>query len=1038
MASPPDPGEGPRRRWLIPIVVVGFALLAFVAATRPESQPEAAAASTTLPPGLSAVSTELIDLTTSSDAATTEAWEAVPFEWPGHVNDILSYRNAHFAYGYDDEGAAAWVSRTGSAWREVSQFEQPGDANSSIDHAVVWNGDVVALGAVGDDVGLWTAPTTSRWIYHGPVAAMGGRTLIGLAAADGLLAVTAQQGRHTVWTSQDGLEWTQYPAGGALDQIAINSLTGIGDWFYAAGQERIVDHAAIYRSRDGVDWEPTSGLVDGLLSPSRGTVVDITATAGGLLAVGEANDEMAVWRSSDGADWSRVTSNQAALQGHSVAIELRGIRDADEALVAIDGQEQRVVVGSQVLTDAGLMKLVEITDSGALVEWVDGSSDRLGLDSEPLTVQLRQSPSSVIAEGSRILVAGWVGVDGPRTPAVWTSADGGDSWSIGYPEPTLQGWAHAAGLSGANITVVGGSDRELTQAWHSAWDTSELEGAGAELAMTYFAAVERHNTAEIVALLPEQPARFQIPSLGRADLPWWDEATEAIDPDAVAATIDYLRAMNTRIDLGECRTRMRLGDADSVRVSCDFDVASDLLATYSNADHAGTAEIVVEDGAIRQVLLPSVPSAPMWEMLTTGFGSTGPTIRALLDDPATANLDPVFIAESAPVHLRVAEEFFAGLLRPGDTRIIETSLGTMEWSWLEPFPVPVTYVNWMTHYSDGFIAIGQGATEPWTEEVSLWTSQDGLTWERMADQPDFDGLWNLRPFRDGLIGQAWEQERSFLAFYDGDGWTAIDLPGAEAAEGFYDVGYLATSGETTLVVTFEWSEDHEGGPGLRQAWLIGPDGVPQETSLPAAFSEQADTIALEGSDEGFLLGAIQSWPRSIQIWFSPDGYNWDEVAAATGIEIATYIWNLQSHNNRYFVIGEDYNCLTAGGDSSVCEHPIGLWSSPDGADWERVLTTSGEPVGAYELGSGPLGLVAMAVAADFYSDTPLPRPLYLSPDGTTWERAGNLALWHPDAEWWWASLPAVGTDTILFPGSAYKANTGEDTPFLIVGRLIDD
>ncbi len=1028
----PDPRDGERRRWLVPIVVVGFALLAFVAATRPESQPEPAAASTTIPPGLSAVSPELIDLTSTGSAA-TEAWESVPFEWPGRINDLLRHNTSLFAIGHDDEGAAAWVTGTGSAWREVSQFEHPENPDSSIDHAVVWNGGIVALGAVADDVGLWTAPNRRQWTYHGPVADMGGHTLIGLAATDTLLAVAAMEGTHTIWSSQDGLEWSRYPAGAAFDQILVNSLTGVGDWFYAAGQERNSEQAAIYRSRDGVDWEETSGLGDDLLPASWGTVVDITATADGLLAVGEANDGIAVWRSSDGAAWSRIASADAALRGHSVAIELKGTRNAEEALVAIDGQEHRVVEGSQVLTNVGLIEVVGISDSSAVVEWADGSSDRLDIDSQPHTVRLRQSPISAVAQGRRIAIAGWAGVHSPQTPAVWTSVDGGDSWRIDYPDPALQGWARAASVSGANITVVGGSDRETPQAWHSTWDTSELEAAGVELAMAYFDAVERQNTNAVVALLPEQPARFQIPSLGRADLPWWDEATEAIDPDSVAATFDYLRAINTRIDLGECRTRMRLGEVDSLRVSCDFDVASDLLATYSNEDHAGTAEIVVEDGAIKQVLLSTAPSAHMWQMLIDGVGFADSSTQALMDDPATATIDPVFTPESAPVHLRVTEEFIAGLLRPGDTRIIETRLGTMEWSWLEPAPVPVAHLNWITHYRDGFIAVGHGEPQRWTDEVSLWTSQDGLTWQRMSGQPDFDGLWNLQPLRDGLIGQAWERERSFLTFYDGDEWTAIDLPGSEEAGRFYDVGHLATSGETALVVTFEWSEDSMGSPEFRQAWLIGPDNVPRRTTLPAApFSADADIMGLEGSDEGFLLGTIQGWPPSLRIWLSPDGYDWDEVAATTVIEETGYIWNLQRHKGRYFAVGEGTHTDCSTGP---CEQ---LWSSPDGGEWERVVTTSGEPVGAYDLGSGPLGL--MAIAVDFYSDRPPPRPLYLSPDGTTWERAGNLALWHPDAEWWWASPPAVGTDTILVPGSAFRPNTGfdEDTPFLIVGRLLDD
>ena len=176
MAKPPH-------RWLLPAVVVGVSLLAFAAATRPSPQPEIEAAPTTLPPGLSEVSTELIDLTspTGSDAM-TNGWGSVGFQWPGRINDIVPYNSSLFAFGYDDEGAAAWLSGSGSGWREAPRFEDPGDPNSSVDHAVVWDGDIVALGSVGDDVGLWTARTVSHWIYRGTVAEMDGWIPLGQKA----------------------------------------------------------------------------------------------------------------------------------------------------------------------------------------------------------------------------------------------------------------------------------------------------------------------------------------------------------------------------------------------------------------------------------------------------------------------------------------------------------------------------------------------------------------------------------------------------------------------------------------------------------------------------------------------------------------------------------------------------------------------------------------------------------------------------------------------------------------------------------------
>jgi hypothetical protein len=307
----------------------------------------------------------------------------------------------------------------------------------------------------------------------------------------------------------------------------------------------------------------------------------------------------------------------------------------------------------------------------------------------------------------------------------------------------------------------------------------------------------------------------------------------------------------------------------------------------------------------------------------------------------------------------------------------------------------------------------------------------------MDNQPNVTGMWNLQPYRDGLIAQAWEEERSYLAFYDGNEWSEIELPRVESAP-YFDVRYLATSGDKTLVVTVGWSEGYAAGPDAHQAWLIGPDNVPSQANLPIDLWENDESIGLVGSDEGFVLGTAEyGSPHSMQIWFSQDGYDWAEVAAKTSIEDAAYVWNLQRHQDTFFVVGEgaETNCINASDGGDVCGQVVGMWSSPDGADWKRVFTTSGEPVGAYELGSGPLGLVALS---GFNSDRPLPRPIYLS-DGDYWNRAGNLALMHPDAQWWWASMPAVGADTIVIPGSAFDPSSieNEDTPFLIVGRLLD-
>ena len=124
------------------------------------------------------------------------------------------------------------------------------------------------------------------------------------------------------------------------------------------------------------------------------------------------------------------------------------------------------------------------------------------------------------------------------------------------------------------------------------------------------------------------------------------------------------------------------------------------------------------------------------------------------------------------------------------------------------------------------------------------------------------------------------------------------------------------------------------------------------------------------------------------------------------------------------------------GEERNCTNVVGLWSSTDGIEWERVRTETGEPMAARAFGSGPLGLVAFGQEL---VDVTYPRSVFTSRDGESWTNAGGLTLLDTRANWWWSSIPAVGEDTVIAAGSAYRGTAGIDTaePFLIIGRLID-
>jgi hypothetical protein len=614
------------------------------------------------------------------------------------------------------------------------------------------------------------------------------------------------------------------------------------------------------------------------------------------------------------------------------------------------------------------------------------------------------------------------------------------SWQVRATEDWREGGLTSAAILGRNITVTGAAPADVALVWHSTWDTSTQEEAGLRLLETYLAAADAGNANNLLRVLPSQSGSFQIPSLGGSDMDWWGDDGTRLDADAVVATLDYLSALNTRIVVENCNSRTLFRDLESVRITCDFTVDSELLSTYSQSENPGTAEGVVEDGVLRQVHLSAAPSGPMWQMLVESTVGAAPEDRATLVRPSDGvdRFEPTFSGHTAATHLRFVTEFVAGLLRPGDTRVVETSLGTMEWIWMDQLPIPVYAIPWIAPLDGGFVAVGEGIPEEWTEETSLWITDDGVEWEQIPGPERVSSMWNLQPFRDGLIGQAWHQESQFLVYFDGSTWTTINLP--EPPNGrFNDVSQIAVSGDRLMVLTQYWS-----GSGNElldmQAWMLGNDGALELVALLPERSPEEETLGLVGYDEGFLLASARfGSARQMVVWSSTDGQTWTELGATTTLDEATYVWNLQRHRDKFFVVGEgaETACSTTESGGDECTRRVGMWSSPDGTNWARVFTSSGESVSSYEIGSGTLGLVA--VGTESWDQAQIPRPIYLSGDGAEWERAGALNLFYPGNYWWWIQRPAVGTDTVLLPGSAFDQSSefDSDAPFLIVGRLVD-
>jgi hypothetical protein len=881
---------------------------------------------------------------------------------------------------------------------------------------------------------------------------MDGRSIIDLVAGPQLLAI-AENGPEPIssvgWVSDDGVAWTSLGQLGTLDDLYVMTLAATEEWYLAGGQERCDAQpcrAAVYRSRDGFTWERASGSEFGALSTGWGTVLDIATTGNGLLAVGSTDDELAIWTSIDGSQWNRVARNEPLFQPANVMVQVRDIDMSGEpfAQMVIGGQLHRLAPNSEVLTDAGALRVNRIGPETVALEWEDG----WGVDTEPGPIwgsTLSARPASVHAQGSRILIAGDIGVHRNPIPAVWYSADAGKTWIRRIAEPWQEGAFTGAILRGDHLVTTGvhaPGNPFAPLIWHSTWDTAAAEAEGIESVRAFVDALNDRDTNAVAAAVPQWSSELrnpiiELPTLGRANAQWWDSAG-LIDVDAVANTLAYLDDLNTTIEIERCTSRLLLGEIERLQVSCGFKATSDLMDVMSYEGATGKLDVSIEYGVFEWATLSVSPSETLWQYLTSG------TVGAKDEDRSTivsANadgqmrFDPIFNAQTAAVHLRLATVFAEGLLRPGETKVVDTVLGTMEWQWREELPVPVYTFDWVTRTEIGFIALGHGEPGRWTETSTLWLSVDGLEWTQMPAPDAIDSIWNVEPYRDGLVAQAWD-DRSFLLVFDGDEWSEIEFP--DEAGDYVEVTNLAVSGDTILAFTGSWTEEAHGLVASN-AWLVGPDRVPRQTTLPPEISWSEETMGLVGSEEGFVLATSQyGTPTSPTIWHSSDGKVWSLIARRTSIDDALYVWGFQHHLTEYFVVGEgaETRCTTTEEQGQICQQLFGLWSSPDGAAWDQVLTDAGEPLAAHEVASGPLGMAAVAME---YYENKLPRPIYLSADGQRWDRAGNLGLVNPDVSWWWVNTPAVGTDTIIIPGATYDDSSGTDgdVPFVIVGRLLE-
>ena len=378
-------------------------------------------------------------------------------------------------------------------------------------------------------------------------------------------------------------------------------------------------------------------------------------------------------------------------------------------------------------------------------------------------------------------------------------------------------------------------------------------------------------------------------------------------------------------------------------------------------------------------------------------------LRLLVFGDPTSGVRQLSVAMGAIAVLAVA-----GALAIATLRLDRTPVGA---------PLPATVAAWSRVIIDvgaqagveslvatprGLLARGGGGDEPsW-----LAFSVDGRTWTAVradripnVDNPAFDVTGAALAGDDRrflMVGrEAWSSE-------DGITWIRVASPSDDPELGQGAVIAVASGGPGFVAVGFDnkawFSTD---GSDWTLAEVPTPPGEPSALERPLDRTQSQGTVEMEGiAVSGRTLLA---WGKSIWVhddgsatfvpvlWTSTDGLSWTDQTPSDPA------W--------------DYPNVTGGPNGFLMAGELGpIWLSTDGASWERVAGGQYETSGAahatfsHPIAAGPGGYVAAGGLVDDQDDVcqlfacPSEEAvIWTSPDGRSWTRLPSDELFGGDS-----------------------------------------
>ncbi len=336
-------------------------------------------------------------------------------------------------------------------------------------------GDSVRVGtsSQAEDAAVWTSPDGTDWtrlppsaeVFGGPGVQHTGDVTVrnpgvqimedvtaggpGLVAVGGSFDGPDVVGRAaTVWTSEDGINWSKTPYSEAAfgskirdepgeSSTWMRDVTEGGSGLVAVGTD--ARSAAVWTSPDGITWTrvPHDPEIFG-----HSEMTSVTAGGPGLIAAGfdSGYSSSGIWTSPDGTSWSR-----AEIEGRYInAVTVGG-----PGLVAVGGYEDEPT-GCHASATGECYAAAWTSVDG--ITWTPVPYDQAvfgGGDD-------KQMMRSVTAVGSHLVAVG---------SSVWTSPDG-ITWTRTFHDPAVVGaerigmWSVAAGHHG--LVAVGEVDDLIT------------------------------------------------------------------------------------------------------------------------------------------------------------------------------------------------------------------------------------------------------------------------------------------------------------------------------------------------------------------------------------------------------------------------------------------------------------------------------------------------------------------------------------------------------------------------------------------------